>query len=63
MHSNVIYMHIRDSFISHELNLKSKFYTQASGVAQPGGGGGGGGGGRSGFGRTNLNTELKKSMY
>ena len=30
-----------------------------TGVAQPGGGGGGGGG-RSGFGRTNLNTELKK---
>ena len=27
------------------------------------GGGGGGGGGRSGFGRTNLNTELIKYIY
>ena len=40
--------------------VRSGIKISMTGVAQPGGGGGGGGGGRSGFGRTNLNTELKQ---
>ena len=45
-----------------EHKIKGPSINDITGMVQPGGGGGGGGGGgRSGFGRTNLNTELKKT--